>query len=64
MGIWVNLLKKENLQWKSIFLIMMNGALKSCKKNWCKTTRNKRAGSCILQIFTEVPSQNLKCSVK
>ena len=66
MGVWVNLLKRENLWRKSFFLIMVNEALKSCKKSnkMCKTARNKTAGSCILQIFIEVPSQNLKCSVK
>ena len=29
----------------------------------CKTA-NKRTGSCILQLFTEVPLQNLKYKIK
>ena len=32
-------------------------------KSWCKT-RNIKTGSCLLQISTEVPSQNLKYKVK
>ena len=31
-GVWVNRLKRENLSWKSFFQIMLNEALKSCKK--------------------------------
>ena len=47
---------------------MLNEILEGCKtdicwyKNWCKT--RKKTGSCILQLFTEVPTQNLKCNVK
>ena len=48
---------------------MLFEILESCKndiliyKNWCKT-RNKKTSSCILKLFTEVPTQNLKCNRK
>ena len=32
--------------------------IKTCEK------RNKRTGGCILKLFTEVPSKNLKDNVK
>ena len=43
---------------------MFNEILESCKNDlcWCKNwykTRNKKTGSCILQLFTKAPSQNL-----
>ena len=49
---------------KFFFEIMLNEILESCEndicwyKNWCKT-RNKKTGSYILQLFTELPSQNV-----
>ena len=49
---------------------MLNEVLKICKKMKSadiKTDakkRNKRTGSCILKLFKEVPSQNLKYNVK
>ena len=63
MGKGVNPLKKENLG-QNLFQIMLNEILECCEngiswyKNWCKT-RNKKTGSCILWLFTEVPSKNL-----
>ena len=60
-GVWVNPLKRKICD-KNLFQIMLNEVLKSCK-NWCKT-RNKRTGSCVVKLFTEVPSQYLKHNVK
>ena len=61
MGIWVNLLKKENLWWKSFFLIM-NEALKSCKKTGVKQQEIKELVAvsckflqrCLLKIWNAV----------
>ena len=47
-------LKKKKLK-------MISAATKT--DHVCKTA-NKRTGSCILQLFTEVPSQNLKYKTK
>ena len=61
---------KSKICGKNLFQIMLNEVLKSRKKNdicsyknWCET-RNKRTSSCILYLFTEVTSQNLKYIVK
>ena len=42
-------------------LKMISAAIKT--DHVCKTA-NKRTGSCILQLFTEVPLQNLKYKAK
>ena len=45
---------------KILFQKMLNEILKNCKndicwcKSWCKTTRNKRTGSCFLHFFTRI----------
>ena len=49
-----NKVLKENLK-------MISAAIKT--DHLCKTA-NKRTGSCILQLFTDVPSQNLKYKAK
>ena len=57
--------KNKKFGTKVFFEITLNEILESCEnyicwyKNWYKT-RNKKNGSCILQFFTEVPSQNLQ----
>ena len=54
---------------------MFSGVLKICKKMKSADIKteakkennkkiNKRTGSCILKLFSEVPSQNLKYNVK
>ena len=58
---------------KSLFQIMLNEILESCKNNAkmlisanMKTNVKqeiKKTGSCVLCLFTEVPSQNLKFNV-
>ena len=53
---WIYL--KINIWDKNLFHIMLSEVLKSCK------TIDKRTGSFILQLLTEVPSQNLKYRMK
>ena len=56
-GVWINPLKKENLRQKSFFRKFWMRFYKVVKndigwcKSCCKTTRNKRTGSCILYFL-------------
>ena len=68
-GFWVNSWKKENLREKYFSDNVESSSKVLWKvipadiKNWWKT-RNNGTGNCILYLFTEVPSQNLKYNVK